>query len=320
MKSIHPRQIFLATVSIFGAISLSSMLPTQAQNSPSTPDSQLPPVSPTTPNSPTTPTSSPQTPNSTTTPTQRSTPTRSTYPTQNNPTKTNSQPRPTSPTQTGTPTQRSTPNSTYPTPNNPTKTNSQTRPTSPTQTATPTQRSTPNSTTPNLNNPTNTNSQPRPTSSTPSSGQGSNSSSLNAVDRQFATKAAQSDLFEIQTSQLAIQRSQNPQILSYARQMIQEHTNSTNKLKPIAARLNLALPNTLAAEDRPVVNQLSRLSGTQFDRAYMNGQTQGHAKTQALYQTQLQQGQNSQLKAFASEILPVVSMHLEMVRNMTAMR
>jgi putative membrane protein len=143
---------------------------------------------------------------------------------------------------------------------------------------------------------------------------------LNAVDRQFAATAAQSDLAEIQTSQLALKRSQNPQVLKYAREMIQMHTDSSNKLKPIATQLNVVLPKSLRAEDRSLVNRLQTLSGTQFDRVYINGQTQGHAKTQAAYQQELQQGQNAQLKAFASEILPVVTMHLQMARSLTARR
>ena len=42
----------------------------------------------------------------------------------------------------------------------------------------------------------------------------------------------------------------------------------------------------------------------------MKGQTNGHTKTQAVFETELQQGMNTQLKAFANEILPMVSMHL----------
>jgi putative membrane protein len=295
MKSLDPRQLFFVTICLFGAVNLTSMLPTVAQNSPSTPDSQLPPVSPTSPNSPTTPSSTPRTPNSSI-PTNTTTPNSSQYPSSTTP---NTQTRPTNsqyPNSTQYPNSR--PNSTqYP--------NSR-----------PNSTQYPNSTTPTTN-------PVRPNNSTTPNGsmmRSSTDSSLNAVDRQFAMKAAQSDMTEIQTSQLALKRSQNPQILSYARDMIQAHTDSTNKLKPIVARLGLAMPKTLGAENQALVNSLNGLSGAKFDRAYMDGQTRGHAKTQATYQTQLQRGQNSQLKAFANEILPVVSMHLQMARNLTAMR
>ena len=147
-----------------------------------------------------------------------------------------------------------------------------------------------------------------------------NTSAINTIDRQFVTKAAQSDLTEIKTSQLALKSSQNPQVLQCAREMIQAHTESSSKLKPISNQLGLVLPKSLDAENQALVNQLKTLSGTSFDRAYMNGQVNGHTRTQAVFETELQQGMNTQLKAFASEILPMVSMHLQMAKSLTAMR
>uniref|UniRef100_UPI00286DDF73 DUF4142 domain-containing protein n=1 Tax=Chamaesiphon sp. VAR_69_metabat_338 TaxID=2964704 RepID=UPI00286DDF73 len=193
--------------------------------------------------------------------------------------------------------------------------------TSPTQTTTPRQntnirgKTSPRSK-PGRNTPAGTTS---PTPTSPKS-QPEKSGSLSTVDLQFAMKAAQSDMTEIQTSQLALNRSKNPQILKYAQEMIQAHTDSTAKLKPIATRLNLAMPKTLGAENQSLVNQLNSLSGTQFDLAYTSGQARAHARTQAVFQTELQQGKNPQLKAFANEILPVVSMHLQMAKSLTAMR
>jgi putative membrane protein len=206
--------------------------------------------------------------------------------------------------------------------------NSQTTPSSTPQVPTYNNSTTPsgNPKTPTYNNSTTPSSKPQvPTynnSSTPTNSMkkyGTNSS-LNTVDRQFAMKAAQSDLTEIKTSQLALSRSQNPQVLKYAREMIQAHTDSTNKLKPIAARLGLTMPTTLGAENQAFYDRLSRLSGTQFDSAYKTGQASAHARTQAVFQTELKQGQNSDLKAFANEILPVVAMHLQMAKSLTAMR
>ncbi len=157
-------------------------------------------------------------------------------------------------------------------------------------------------------------------SASPMSDSTKKSTSLNTADRQFVSKAAQSDLTEIQSSQLALKRSQNSQVLQYAREMIQAHTDSSNKLKPIATSLGLTLPKSVGAENQALLDRLKTLSGKQFDRAYMDGQTKGHTKTQAAFQNELQQGQNTDIKAFANEILPVVSMHLQMAKNFTAMR
>jgi putative membrane protein len=153
--------------------------------------------------------------------------------------------------------------------------------------------------------------------STPNSS--NRNSSLSAVDRQFMMKAAQSDMTEIRTSQLALSRSQNPQVRQFAQQMIQHHTQSSSKLKPLAAQKGVTLPKDLG-ENQALLTQLTKLSGTQFDQAYLSGQVKAHSKTQALYQKELQQGKDPAVKAFASQMLPVVTAHLRMAQNMVAGR
>ena len=149
---------------------------------------------------------------------------------------------------------------------------------------------------------------------------GNRRSALNTVDRQFITKAAQSDMTEIKTSQLALKRSQNSQVRQFAQEMIQQHTQSSSKLKPIAAQKGVMLPKSLGAENQALYNKLSSLSGSRFDQAYMQGQAQAHAKTQTVYQKELQQGQDPDVKAFANQVLPVVTAHLHMAQGMVAGR
>jgi len=143
-------------------------------------------------------------------------------------------------------------------------------------------------------------------------------SSLNAIDQQFVQKAAQSDMTEIKTSQLALQRSRNSQVKQFAQMMIRDHTQSSSKLKPLAARKGVMLPTTLGAANTALVTQLTKLSGTQFDQAYMNGQAKAHAKTEAIYQKELKQGRDSDVKAFATQILPIVAEHYKMAENILA--
>ena len=103
-------------------------------------------------------------------------------------------------------------------------------------------------------------------------------SSLSTTDRQFVVKAAQSDMTEIKTSQLALNRSQNSQVRQFAQEMIQQHNESSSKLKPLAARKGVALPKDLGAENQALLVKLTTLSGTRFDQAYMDGQAKAHSK------------------------------------------
>ncbi|GAB1538337.1 hypothetical protein NUACC21_09960 [Scytonema sp. NUACC21] len=141
-------------------------------------------------------------------------------------------------------------------------------------------------------------------------------SQANNLDQQFVTQAAQSDLTEIQTSRLALQRSQNQAVRKYAQRMIQEHTSSSKQLTQIAQQKKLQLPKDIGSDNRALVSQLGGLKGTDFDQAYMQGQVASHTKTLANYQNYLQQGNDPQLKAFASKVAPLVADHLEMAQNM----
>lgn len=151
---------------------------------------------------------------------------------------------------------------------------------------------------------------------TSSPGTTSPNRSLTAVDKQFITKAAQSDQTEIQTSQLALKRSQNQEVRSFAERMIQEHTTSSQQLTPIAQKKGFTPPKDIGKENRALLTKLSNLKGTEFDRAYMQGQVQAHSKTLANYQNYLKQGQDPDLTAFASQFAPIVADHLQMAQNM----
>ena len=144
--------------------------------------------------------------------------------------------------------------------------------------------------------------------------------SSSSLDTEFITKAAQSDMTEIQTSQLALQKSKNKSVRDYAQMMIKHHTESSKELKPIAQSKKVKLPTTLGAENAALLTSLKKVSGSQFDQAYMQGQVQAHTKTDAEYQKYLNQGQDPQLKAFASKIEPLVAQHLQMAQKIVASR
>ncbi|KAB8334773.1 DUF4142 domain-containing protein [Scytonema tolypothrichoides VB-61278] len=140
--------------------------------------------------------------------------------------------------------------------------------------------------------------------------------SLTALDKEFMTKAAQSDQTEIQTSQLALKRSQNKEVKDFAQRMIKEHTNSSQQLKQIAKKKSFTLPKDIGQENKALLTKLTKLNGKNFDQAYMQGQVQAHTKTLADYQNYLSQGQDPDLSAFANKIAPIVAEHQQMAQNM----
>jgi putative membrane protein len=132
--------------------------------------------------------------------------------------------------------------------------------------------------------------------------------------------AAHSDQFEIRSSQLALQKSSNPQVQEYAQQMIQEHTQSTQRLTQLADQRGVRLPTTPNPFQQAVIDQLTPLTGAQFDRAYMAAQTNGHMIAVAVFQTQADQGKDQAVRSFASELLPTIAGHYQTASEMSGQR
>ena len=167
-----------------------------------------------------------------------------------------------------------------------------------------------------MSTPSTTDTTPSGTMSTPSTT--NSNASLSALDKEFMTKAAQSDTTEIQTSQLALKKSKDQAVKDFAQRMIQDHTDSTQQLKQIASAKGFTLPKGVGSENKPLLTKLQQTNGKSFDRAYMQGQLQAHTKTQAEYQKYIKQGQDPDLQAFAQKISPIVAEHKQMAQKIIA--
>jgi putative membrane protein len=90
-----------------------------------------------------------------------------------------------------------------------------------------------------------------------------------SLDQKFVTQAGESDLFEIQTSQLALQRAKSPEVKKFAQQMINEHTNSSKQLSSIAQQKGYKLPTTMGQANASLLTQLTKAADANFDNTYM---------------------------------------------------
>lgn len=135
--------------------------------------------------------------------------------------------------------------------------------------------------------------------------------SANAVDQQFAMQAAASDQFEIQSSQAALQMSHAPRVRQFAQRMIDAHSRTTQQLTQIATSKGMSLQPALDPDQQKMVSDLQAMSpGRAFDRAYLHDQVAGHQAAVEVFQNEITNGSDAELKAFAQKTLPVIKSHL----------
>jgi putative membrane protein len=132
----------------------------------------------------------------------------------------------------------------------------------------------------------------------------------------FVTEAAQSDMFEIESSKLAQQKSQDSAIKDFAQQMITDHTKSSQELKSHATSAELQVPAAMGSANQSELTKLQGLNGPDFDKRYASDQLSGHKSAVSLFQRYGKGGDNNDLKTWAVGLLPTLQHHLDMAQDL----
>ena len=142
----------------------------------------------------------------------------------------------------------------------------------------------------------------------------------NAVDQIFTRQAAIGGMAEVDLGKLAGARSQNEAVKRFARQMVDDHGKSNDRLIKLGRSNDALIPKS--PERDPEVQatraQLEKLNGAQFDVAYVSAQIGDHQKMAHLLEHEIGSGQDARLKAYAVETLPTVMHHLEAAQDLLA--
>lgn len=130
----------------------------------------------------------------------------------------------------------------------------------------------------------------------------------------FVAMAASSDMFEIESSRMALQRSRDPMNRMHAEMMIRDHTNTTAQLKAAAASAGLGVPMQMLPMHAAMLDQLMR--SPNFDATYKSQQVVSHQQALALHDNYARRGDRPQLRGVAAAAVPVVRGHLDHARRM----
>jgi putative membrane protein len=132
----------------------------------------------------------------------------------------------------------------------------------------------------------------------------------------YVEMAASSDMYEIQSSQMAQSRATNPAIQSFAQMMITDHTNTSQQLMAAAQAAGLPpMTPRLLPMHADMLSRLQGMSGAGFEREYGRQQLMAHQQALALHSNYAARGDTPALRAVAATATPIVRRHLEMVRQ-----
>jgi putative membrane protein len=124
-------------------------------------------------------------------------------------------------------------------------------------------------------------------------------------------------MFEVQSSELALQKATDAKIKEFAQRMVADHKASNDRLK--STLQSAPLPPPPAALDKKHKEMMDELQaagpGREFDRAYLDTQVKAHKEAMELFWTYAREGDNPELKTFAQQAVPTLEDHFKHVQN-----
>ena len=137
-----------------------------------------------------------------------------------------------------------------------------------------------------------------------------------AADQKFIQNAAGGGLGEVKLGQLAESKASNPEVKRFAQRMVEDHTKANDQLKAALSQQGVTIPTEMDPEARQSYDKLSKLSGTQFDRAYMSDMLKDHRKDVKEFEDEAKNGKDPAVKQFAQQTLPTLREHLQMAEKL----
>jgi putative membrane protein len=137
------------------------------------------------------------------------------------------------------------------------------------------------------------------------------SGSVPASDQKFLREAAEGGLAEVELGKLATEKGSSEEVKKFGQRMMEDHTKANDELKQLASSKGVNLPDQLSTKDRLLKEHLSKLSGPNFDRSYMENMVKDHKKDVADFARESNGAKDPDVKQFASKTLPTLKDHLK---------
>ena len=156
------------------------------------------------------------------------------------------------------------------------------------------------------------------TSATTTTATSTAASTLGPDDTTFVNKAAQGGMAEVSLGQLASSKGTNSDVKAFGDRMVTDHSRLNDELKQFAQSKGVTLPADVDQESKDTADKLSKASGKEFDKAYIDDMAKDHEKDVKEFEKQSKDTKDPDLKAWVTKSLPTLQDHLKMAKETKA--
>jgi putative membrane protein len=131
-------------------------------------------------------------------------------------------------------------------------------------------------------------------------------------------KAAEGNKAEVELGKMAEQKASSDAVKAFGQRMMKDHQQATEQLESVAGKFGVTLPNKVNAKDQATKDRLEKLSGKEFDQAYMRDMVKDHTKDVAEFKHAASSASNPDVKNFAQQTLPTLQDHLKQAKSIAS--
>jgi putative membrane protein len=131
----------------------------------------------------------------------------------------------------------------------------------------------------------------------------------------YMEMAHSSDMFEIVSSQHALQMSRDPAVRSFAQMMVSDHTRMMNEMMAMAPAMGMNMASMpMMPKHAAMLQRLRAASAADFDMMYKREQMMAHEEAMMMHRAYAARGDDPKLKAMAARAVPMIQMHMSRAR------
>jgi putative membrane protein len=132
----------------------------------------------------------------------------------------------------------------------------------------------------------------------------------------FIKETAQNGMAEVNMAQLGTTKAQDPGLKEIAQRLVTDHSKLNDQVKELAEKKGITLSTEIDPKHQKMIDHLSGLSGSEFDKAFATHMVQGHKKSIAKFkQAASSSNDDTEIRDFAKATLPTLQEHLTQVQK-----
>lgn len=135
----------------------------------------------------------------------------------------------------------------------------------------------------------------------------------------FVDHAAQDGLAEVALGKMAAEKAASADVKEFGQRMVDDHSKANDELGKLASSKGITAPTEVTnPKHKALMDRLEKLSGKEFDRAYIQAMVGDHEHAVGAFQSFAAHGQDADLKAWAAKTLPTLQEHERLAKTTAA--